>query len=202
MNTTISESNAIDQAARAAFIKRQGKGARYDAQNAPIEELLLARHGAAYFARQLNELANKDFYGSSRIPRWTRAQLISDISYSARSMANTLAQVRSRTSNMNTTPKPNLKLASTLPCQALRYLFIHTDIHLNVEFRDLKAEDWDLSLTRKLHPKLKIRNAPYLRAETIWLGNYNLFASCELKHLPAQILLNNPTAQYKKNFDQ
>ena len=202
MDPIISELSATDQNVRAAFMKRQGKGARYDAHNAPIEELLLARRGAAYFARQLNELTNSELYGESRISGWTRAKLISDISYRARSMANILAQVRSRTSNKDIFQEPNLKLASTLPSQALRYLFIHTDIHLNVEFRDLKAEDWDLPFPRELHPKLKIRSAPYLRAETIWLGTYNLSAGCKLRHLPTQILRTNPTAQYKKSFNQ
>ena len=202
MDPIISEINAADQTIRAAFMKRQGKGARYDAHNAPTEELLLARRGAAYFARQLNELTNSELYGESRIPGWTRAELISDISYSARSMANILAQVRSITSNQEIFQEPNLKLASTLPAQALRYLFTHTDIHLNVEFRDLKAKDWDLPLPSGLHPKLKIRNAPYLRAETIWLGTYNLSAGCKLRHLPTQMLLTNPTAQYIKNFNQ
>ena len=39
-----------------ALRQRQGAGARYDAPNAPHDDLLLARRGAAYFARQLNRL--------------------------------------------------------------------------------------------------------------------------------------------------
>jgi hypothetical protein len=33
----------------------------------------------------------------------------------------------------------------TLPARALRFLYTHSDIHLNVEFRDLSSSQWDMS---------------------------------------------------------
>jgi len=187
-----------DQVARAASILRQGKGARYDASNAPVADLLLARRGAAYFARQLNNLTNSEIYGASRVAGWTRAELISDISYSARDMATLIAQVRSGHANEEPNPKSDLKLAATLPAQALRYLFTHTDIHLNVEFRDLNNEAWELQLSQGSSPILPIRQIPSLRAKTLWLGAYNLGSGCQITHLPTEVLLGNPAAQYKK----
>lgn len=58
-----------DLAAREALKARQGKGARYDAPNAPAEDLLLARRGTAHFARKLMELPDAELYA----PRPSRA---------------------------------------------------------------------------------------------------------------------------------
>ncbi len=47
--------------------------------------------------------------------------------------------------------------AATLPIPALRHLFTHSALHLNVELRDLDDEQW-----------ASVADIPKQRAEAIW----------------------------------
>src|SRR5277367_5455137 len=58
--------------ARTRLRERQGAGARYDAPTAPAADLLLARRGTAYFARQLNALSDIELDGPSALAKQTR----------------------------------------------------------------------------------------------------------------------------------
>ncbi|MGB0411134.1 MAG: maleylpyruvate isomerase N-terminal domain-containing protein, partial [Pikeienuella sp.] len=78
---------AEETAAREALRARQGKGARYDAPNAPHDDLLLARRGAAYFARKLAELNDADLNAPSLRAGWSRRHLIAHTGYHARAFA-------------------------------------------------------------------------------------------------------------------
>ena len=78
--------STLDQA-RAELRARQGRGARYDAPEAPAAALALARSGTAYFARKLNALSDADLYQPSQIPGQIRAHLICAVAYQARALA-------------------------------------------------------------------------------------------------------------------
>jgi maleylpyruvate isomerase len=188
-------SNA-EQVAREALIKRQGSGARYDAANAPANDLLLARRGAAYFARKLNELTDEELRLPSAVPGWSRALLIADVSYQARILAMSLERLRSGNTEQEPLWLPDLALAATPPARAIRSLYIHSDIHLNVEFRDLTEENWEMTLFEGPYAGKRVRDTPALRSNAIWLGGYNLGKSGQLRDLPAQIMKDNPTGQY------
>lgn len=190
MSTTQSGLSQSDLAARNALIARQGKGARYDAPNAPAGDLLLARRGAAFFARKLNELTDEELNGPSRIEGWTRAQLIADISYRARSMATSLTHVRDGLSQEENPITPDLALAATLPAQALRHLYTHSDVHLNVEFRDLRDENWGQFVVSAEGKNIEINSMPYLRAYTVWHGAIALNNNAHQSEIP-KILLEN-----------
>ena len=73
-----------DEAAREGLRTRQGIGARCDVPSAPHEDLLLARRGTTYFAWKLNELSDIEIYGPSLGPYWTRAYVVAQICYEAR----------------------------------------------------------------------------------------------------------------------
>lgn len=183
-----SEEHQSDLDARNLLVARQGKGARYDAPNAPFDDLLLTRRGAAYFARKLNELNDSDMNGPSRIVGWTRAQLIADISYHARSMAVLLERVRNGLPNERAVLKTDIKLAATLPAQALRHLYTHTNIHLNVEFRDIETENWNGSIICGEGTLISIMSLPLLRAKVIWKGAVDLNSGSRLTDLPNRVL--------------
>ena len=136
-----------DEAAREALRARQGKGARYDAANAPAGDLLFARRGAAFFARKLNELSDADFDAPSLREGWSRRHVVAHVSYQARAMAIALKGMREGLTEEEAQWRPDVMLAATLPVRALRYLYEHSDVHLNVEFRDLRPEDWDGEVT-------------------------------------------------------
>jgi maleylpyruvate isomerase len=141
---------------RAALIARQGIGARYDAAEAPADALLLARRGTAYFARVLNGLTDDELMQPAC------ARVVTEVGYNARRLAEALAGLR--------TGKPIVEVgeardATSLPARALRGLFQHSAIHLDVEWRDLPGPMWAMTV-----PGLTIfaRDSPRVRAEFVW----------------------------------
>lgn len=156
-------------AARADLRARQGAGARYDAEAAPADELLLARRGAAFFARKLNELPDAEFADPSRIAGRSRAHIAADVSFRARTMAIALKGMREGLTAEEAGWRPDLELAVTLPVRAIRNLYYHSDVHLNVEFRDLSDAHWQAEVTLG-DIEVPVRDLPRLRARHVWLG--------------------------------
>ena len=177
-----------DLAAREALRARQGKGARYDAENAPAKDLLLARRGAAFFARKLNELSDADFDAPSRRDGWSRRHLVADVSYRGRTMALALKQLREGLTEEEAAWVPDVKLATTLPVRALRFLYAHSDVHLSVEFRDMSPTDWERKVMVGEGKPIPVRETPLMRARDVWLGAVNLGNGARIADLPAGIL--------------
>lgn len=183
--TGLSETDLAD---RAALLARQGGGARYDASNAPAEDLLLARRGTAYFARKLNDLPDSKLGMDSLVSGWTRRHVIADISYHARTLAIALKGIRETLTAEEANWEPDVALAATLPARALRHLYAHSVVHLNVEFRDLKESDWDQSISLPTGLSVPIRNLPFLRGQTVWRGAMSLGNGGSELDLPARLL--------------
>lgn len=177
----------LQQTARAALKERQGSGALYDAADAPAEDLLLARRGAAHFARKLNELTDEDLAQQSLCKELTRGQLIADISYRAREMAIELQCIREGISLEKTKWEPDLDLAKSLPARALRHLYTHSSVHLNTEFRDLKKANWNHYVQLGKSSLIPIKSLPYLRARAVWLGAVALNNGSLLKDVPEHL---------------
>ncbi|SEQ79352.1 maleylpyruvate isomerase N-terminal domain-containing protein [Thalassovita taeanensis] len=175
---------ASKQAALDLLKERQGKGARYDAPDAPGADLLLARRGTAFFARKLNELSDSDLDKPSLCDGWSRRHVIADICFSARAQAIALKKLREPLTLEEETWTPDLALGITLPPHALRHLFDHTAIHLNVEYRDLTNDDWQRSLALGPDSALPVRELPIRRAQEIWLAAYHLAVDVRLLDLP------------------
>ena len=164
--------------ARAALRERQGTGARYDCAEAPAHELVLARLGTAYFARKLNELTDAQLDLPSLVPSWSRRHLIADTCYSARRLARLVEAARQgRNEERLDEPEAQIEdvdVGASLPAHALRYLFHHSQIHLNVEWRDLEPAGWQASIRSLRGEVVVIRDTPWLRAEGIWRAAINL----------------------------
>jgi len=58
----------------------------------------------------------------------------------------------------------DLDLAETLPPQAIRHLFQHSQVHLNVCWRDLSDEQWDQPLSNTNGSVMTSRHLPRVRA--------------------------------------
>ncbi len=140
---------------RAALVARQGGGARYDAAEAPAEELLLARRGTAYFARVLNGLSDTELTDPAV------ARVVVDVGYGARDMAERLAALRTGVWQ----PGAVNAAAISLPARALRGLFEHSAIHLDVEWRDLPGPLWGSVLEGT---GWIASDTPMIRARVIW----------------------------------
>ena len=175
------------EAARAALRARQGTGARYDAASAPQADLLAARRGAAYFARHLNQMSDAALEGPSLIKGRTRAHIVAEISHQARAIAITLSSLRKPLPPDEAAWRPDIALAATLPPRALRHLFAHSDVHLNVEFRDVTEPDWAGRLSLGDQAPVLVSSLPALRAASIWRAAYNLGTGSRLADMPEHI---------------
>ena len=179
-----------DIKAREALHRRQGIGARYDSPGSPAEDLLLVRRGTAYFARRLNELSDQELGRTSSFKDWNRRKLVAFIGYHARQMAMRIERISASEQSLDSSTKMNiesqLKLGVTLPPHALRSLFHHSAIHLDVVWRDLPSEDWDSSIFTDQEGEIRIRKTPRIRAQEIWLAAVNLNNRGGIKDVPPQ----------------
>lgn len=170
------------EAERAALVARQGLGARYDATEAPADSLLLARRGTAYFARLLNRLPDDALVDNPR------ALLVSRVGYHARGLTRLMTWARTG----EETPQHPSEAArdaeviagSSLPARALRGLFDHAAIHLDVEWRDLPGLAWDAKLRLLDGTQITARDTPMIRARMIWRAASDLDAGARRIDLP------------------
>ncbi|MEX3014716.1 hypothetical protein [Gymnodinialimonas hymeniacidonis] len=160
------------EADRAALMARQGMGARYDAPQAPAKELLLARRGTAYFARVLNGLTDEALMQKGP------AKAVAEVGYHARALAVGLASVRT---GAPAEPVRVAKDVTSLPARALRGLFHHSAIHLDVEWRDLPGPMWPVAV---LPDGTRAIETPLQRAEHVW--RQAVLIGGRLTDLPAQ----------------
>jgi maleylpyruvate isomerase len=167
---------------------RLGKGARFDATGAPAEAMRLARHGMAFFARQLNALSDDQLGGPSRVKGWTRAHVVAHVSIEARSQALALTALRGQVLEDDFDWDPDVDLTATLPPRALRHLFDHAHVHVNVEWRDLASADWSrtIMLTPDDDP-LPAQDLPLRQAGLLWWGAVALNASARPEDIPTGI---------------
>jgi maleylpyruvate isomerase len=180
-------STAVEEAAREALRARQGAGARYDAAAAPATELGWARRGTAFFARKLRELPDAALPGPSLLPGWTRAHVVAHVGYNARALARLVEWARTGVEMpMYESAEARLaeiELGSTLPPRALRNLFDHAEVHLNVEWRDLTDDQWGAIVGGTA-----IRDTPWLRAREIWIHAVDLDNGGSFLDFPADLL--------------
>ncbi len=172
--------------ARAELIARQGGGARYDAPSAPADDLLLVRRGTAFFARKLNELDNAALYAASVDPGVSRALIVAQVSLEARALALALAELRTGLPPEDV-PETDAAYTATLPARALRHLFNHSAIHLNVEFRDLPDAGWGGVVSTLQGQATPAADLPLARARSIWSAALALGNGARPADLPPEL---------------
>lgn len=178
--------------ARAALRARQGAGARYDSPNAPATELDWARRGTAYFARKLNELRDDELQQPSLLPGWTRAELVAHVGYNARALTRLTQWARTGVETpMYLTDKQRggeILLGGTLPPRALRNLFAHAEVHLNVEWRDLSAEQWDHDVRTAQGRQVPVRETAWMRSREVWVHAVDLANGGSFLDFPPELV--------------
>ena len=167
---------------------RQGAGARYDAEGAPSHDLGLARRGTAYFARLLNNLGNAELYEASAIPGWSRAHVVAAVAYNARDITRMVEAARMDFNQIDIPSEDEraeeIAYAATLPAHALRNLFKHSEVHLNVEWRDLTDKNWQATLTTGCGQRIPVSQTPKMRAQAIWSRSIDLNAGGQISDFP------------------
>ena len=170
-----------------ALRARLGKGARYDAPDAPAEALRQARRGMAYFARHLNALPDEGLAMPSRVPGWRCAHLVAHVSLQARAQALALAALRGQVSDEDEDWSNDIDLAATLPTRALRHLFEHAHVHVNVEWRDLTSAQWAETVVLSDGLTVRASDLPMLQASLLWWGAVALGAGATKGEIPAGV---------------
>lgn len=178
--------------ARAALRARQGGGARYDADEAPHTELAWARGGTAYFARQLSALTDGDLDGETLLPEWNRRALTAHVGYNARALTRLCEWGRTgaETPMYASARQRGAEIASgaTLPARALRNLFAHSEVHLNVEWRDLPEAAWDASVRTAQGRTVPVRETAWMRAREVWVHAVDLDHGGSFHDFPPALL--------------
>lgn len=180
---------APNMSGEAALRARLGVGARHDAPGAPSEGLRLARHGMAFFARQLNGLSDADLGQPSRIPSWQRAHVVAHVSLEARTQALALAALRGQLPEDDFGWTPDLDLTASLPTRALRHLYEHAHVHINVEWRDLTTAQWGQPVTMETGEAATASDLPLHHAALLWWGAVALNTGAAANEIPRGLYL-------------
>ncbi|MCO4253681.1 maleylpyruvate isomerase family mycothiol-dependent enzyme [Pseudarthrobacter cellobiosi] len=168
--------------------------AREDQSTDPelLEGLLQARRGTAFFARKLNELSDADLDGDSLLPGWTRRHLVAHVGYNARAIARLIEWAATGVETpMYASPEARnheIEFGATLPPIALRHLFDHSAVHLNVEWRDLPAEAWHHKVKTAQGRIVPAEETVWMRTREVWTHAVDLDNGATFADIPATVL--------------
>ncbi|MBB1482621.1 maleylpyruvate isomerase family mycothiol-dependent enzyme [Tessaracoccus sp. MC1865] len=157
---------------------RQGQGARADSDAAPHDALRWARVGTAYFARLLRSLRDADLAQPSLLPGWSRAHVVAHVGYNARALARLCEWAETGVETpMYSSPEARnheIDRGATLPSRALRHLFDHSAVHLNVMWRDLADAAWERPVRTARGRQVPVTETAFMRAREVWVHAVDL----------------------------
>ncbi|MDQ0618421.1 maleylpyruvate isomerase family mycothiol-dependent enzyme [Arthrobacter globiformis] len=168
--------------------------ARHDQTDDPRlqEALLQARRGTAFFARKLNELSDAELDGDSLLPGWTRRHVVAHVGYNARAVARLVewAATGVETPMYPSTEVRNheIDFGATLSPTALRNLFDHSAVHLNVEWRDLPGDDWHNKVKTVQGRVVPAEETVWMRTREVWVHAVDLDNGASFEDIPAPVL--------------
>ena len=187
--------------------------ARHDQTTDPelLAALLQARRGTAFFARKLNELSDAELDGDSLLPGWTRRHITAHIGYNARAIARLIewAATGVETPMYASTEVRDheIDFGATLTPIALRHLFDHSAVHLNVEWRDLPEDAWHHKVRTIQGREVPATETVWMRTREVWMHAVDLDNGATFADIPAPVLerlldghhrrLENPRHRYR-----
>ncbi|MDQ0000584.1 maleylpyruvate isomerase family mycothiol-dependent enzyme [Pseudarthrobacter sulfonivorans] len=156
------------------------------------EQLLQARRGTAFFARKLNELADAELDGGSLLPGWTRRHIVAHVGYNARAIARLIEWAATGVETpMYASPEARnheIDFGSTLSPIALRHLFDHSAVHLNVEWRDLPADAWHHKVKTAQGRVVPAEETVWMRTREVWMHAVDLDNGATFNDIPTPVL--------------
>lgn len=157
-----------------------------------LEGLLQARRGTAFFARKLNELSDAELDGKSLLPGWTRRHVAAHIGYNARAIARLVEWAATGVENPMYPSKEvrdqEIDFGATLSPIALRNLFDHSAVHLNVEWRDLPANAWHHKVKTIQGRLVPAEETIWMRTREVWVHAVDLDNGASFADIPAPVL--------------
>ncbi|WP_461173917.1 maleylpyruvate isomerase family mycothiol-dependent enzyme [Arthrobacter sp. Z1-9] len=168
--------------------------ARHDQTKDPalLHALLQARRGTAFFARKLNELPDAELDGGSLLPGWARRHVVVHVGYNARAIARLVEWAATGVETpMYPSPEARnheIEFGATLSPIALRHLFDHSSVHLNVEWRDLPADAWHHIIKTAQGRVVPAEETVWMRTREVWLHAVDLDNGATFSDIPAPVL--------------
>jgi maleylpyruvate isomerase len=168
--------------------------ARHDQTTDPRlqEQLLQARRGTAFFARKLNELSDAELDGATLLPGWTRRHVVAHVGYNARAIARLIEWAATGVETpMYSSPEARnheIDFGATLSPIALRHLFDHSAVHLNVEWRDLPADAWHHKIKTAQGRIVPAEETVWMRTREVWMHAVDLNNGATFSDIPAPVL--------------
>jgi maleylpyruvate isomerase len=168
--------------------------ARHDQTTDPRlqEQLLQARRGTAFFARKLNELTDAELDGGSLLPGWTRRHIVAHVGYNARAIARLIEWAATGVETpMYSSPEARnheIEFGATLSPIALRHLFDHSAVHLNVEWRVLPADAWHHKVKTAQGRIVPAEETVWMRTREVWMHAVDLNNGATFSDIPAPAL--------------
>jgi maleylpyruvate isomerase len=157
-----------------------------------LAALLQARRGTAFFARKLNELSDAELDGGSLLPGWTRRHLTAHVGYNARAIARLIEWAATGVETpMYSSPEARnheIDFGATLSPIALRHLFDHSAVHLNVEWRDLPEDAWHHKVKTAQGRIVPAEETVWMRTREVWMHAVDLNNGATFSDIPAPVL--------------
>lgn len=156
------------------------------------EDLLQARRGTAFFARKLNELTDAELDGGSRLTDWTRRHVVAHVGYNARAIARLVewasTGVESPMYASSEARNHEIDFGATLSPIALRHLFDHSAVHLNVEWRDLPEHAWQHEVKTAQGRTVPASETVWMRTREVWIHAVDLDNGASFADIPEPVL--------------
>ncbi|MCG2624473.1 maleylpyruvate isomerase family mycothiol-dependent enzyme [Arthrobacter sp. I2-34] len=168
--------------------------ARQDLAGDPalLQDLLTVRRGTAFFGRKLNELTDDQLKEPSLLPGWTRAHVVAHVGYNARAIARLMAWANTGVETpMYASPEARngeIDYGATLPPAALRHLYEHSAIHLNVEWRDTPDAAWSHLVKTAQGRTVPASETVWMRIREVWIHAVDLDNGATFADIPATVL--------------
>lgn len=168
--------------------------ARHDLTSDPelLQALLQARRGTAFFARKLNELSDAELDGPSLLPGWSRRHVAAHIGYNARAIARLVdwagTGVETPMYASTSVRDHEIEFGATLSPIALRNLFDHSAVHLNVEWRDLPEDAWHHKVRTIQGREVPAAETVWMRSREVWVHAVDLDNGATFTDIPEPVL--------------
>ncbi len=148
--------------------------------------------GTAFFARKLNELSDAELDGDSLLPGWTRRHITAHIGYNARAIARLIewaaTGVETPMYASTAVRDHEIDFGATLSPIALRHLFDHSAVHLNVEWRDLPEDAWHHKVRTIQGREVPATETVWMRSREVWMHAVDLANGANFQDIPVPVL--------------
>lgn len=154
-------------------------------------ELLVVRHGTAFWTRKVNDLSDDQLDDPTLLPGWSRRHLIAHVGYNARAITRLVQWANTGVETpMYSSPEARgeeIELGATLPPRALRHLNDHAAVSLNVEWRDTPDEAWRHEVRTAQGRTVPLTETIWMRTREVWLHAVDLDNGARVSDIPAEV---------------